>query len=277
MRNLHNIDDWQGTGFRVYTDGDEIFPSITTIQSLIIPPKLKAVIAKRTEAENQEVLKTTGSIGTRRDDIFTSIMDGRRIETTRDEQPYVDAFLECVEKHKIRKVDTQKVVYSDFLGVAGRVDLIGYFTSCGGKCCGSVPPEEYQNRLCIMDYKTGYYSPAATSQMKFYGMAYEELGLGRDLGVVGLQLPRNRPTYKCIVASHLDFVEGAVLGAIQVFRHRMFWSFWDRENNRPLWSHVNKIAWDEWAQMRTRRFIEESAGLDCGVWGEYVQAGLDQT
>lgn len=255
MRNLQSIDDWNGTGFRVYVDAEtqEIFPSITSIQSLIIPPRLKKVIAERSKEKNEELLKTTADIGTRRDDIFTSIMDGKEIPTAPQEQPYVEVFKECVEKHNITPVSTQTVVYSEALGVAGRVDLIGKFTSCGGKCCGTTPREEYQDRMSIMDYKTGYYSPAATSQMMFYGMAAEEMGLGKNFGVVGLQLPRNRATYKCIVAGHSGFVEWAVLGAIQVFRHRMFWTFWDAKNNCPRWSHVQKNAFEEWGAFRHRQ------------------------
>lgn len=277
MKTLNRVDNWNGTGFRCYVNAEDpgdIFPSITTVRSIIVPPKLKKVISERSHKENVDTLKTTADIGTRRDDIFTAIMRGEEIKISPEEEPYVKAFRDMVERHQIEPVHTQITVYSDVLGIAGTADLVGRFTHCGdARCCGPVPKEEYDHRLCVMDYKTGFYGKGAGVQQMFYSKAGEEMGLWKDAGVVGLKLPRSSPVYKCLPTGHLDYVWAGALANIQSFRYEMFSTFFDFKTNKPLWSHVNKVAWEEWADYLNKRNFDDSLNCD-GIGGVQIWRGI---
>jgi len=219
------------TGFYKLSDGSTV-PGVTQVLDLIVPPRLKTAISKRSYNANQKMLFSTGAEGKKIEQLCTLELLGgetaRLLAETVGEFEYQRILEQWVEfrlKHKITAIQTQLNVWSQKFGYAGSLDLYGNFDSCGNKeCC------YYDvHGLCVMDFKSGFYSKKAALQMAAYAQGLNDMTKNSVVGVIGLQVHRDGRYPKAFVTKEVHRSLKRFLYCLEIFKNE-FWSELEKRN-----------------------------------------------
>lgn len=131
----------QGNGKRLYVTPKGKYPSITTVLGSLPKPGLDAWRKRVGEEEANRVMRRAATRGTAVHELFERYVNNE--EGVVNEYPlHIQAtFLDAkptLDKHLTKVYQQEAPLYSNHLGIAGRVDLVG----------------EWDGKPCILDYKT---------------------------------------------------------------------------------------------------------------------------
>lgn len=155
------------TGRKYLTPDGKAYPSITTVLGAD-PEKKKGLLEWRKrvgEEEANRISRQAAWRGTRVHEAMENYIDN--VEPTIQNAIILDGFRKIkavVDQHLDRVYAQEKALYSDYLGVAGRVDLVGRFM---GK--NSIIDFKTSNKPKKAEWIDGYFT-----QECFYACAWEE-------------------------------------------------------------------------------------------------------
>ena len=196
-------------GLRFYIDKgtDKRYISVTTILGLIVPKQLQTWFKKTSQEDIDKILKESGNHGTAVHALIESDLKGDNPAISDELTPHFNKWLELKKQHEIVGEHTEMVVFSDEHGYAGAADIIGTF----------------EGKPAVLDIKTGNsYSANTALQLSAYKYAAEAMGLGKDLGTVCVQIPRNGRKAKCLTYEHQESHFRTFLAALQVFKYHHY-------------------------------------------------------
>lgn len=161
------------------TPNGDLYPSVTTVLSVLPKPELEAWKASVGEEEARKVSERAlryGSLAHTRMELYVNgeDPDGWVFDTPREALTF-DAFRTAIDGHLTNVVAQEIFLYSDILQMAGAADLLG----------------DWDNEEAIIDYKTSgrqvfpeeiehYFIQLAA----YSAMVYERYGMQRKLLVI---------------------------------------------------------------------------------------------
>lgn len=192
-------------GWRWYERDGKKYLSVTLVLSCVVHEKLKSWFIRNSQNKVKTAVKNAANLGTK---IHAAVEADIKGKVHKIDPEIAQAFANWKElkRTKVTPFESEVYVYSETLGVAGQLDLLG----------------EYNKKMSVMDIKTGRYDVKAGWQMAAYKHCYEEMHNIKDLGMVGIQIPRDGSEIRTFEYEHYDWCMSCFLGALQCFKGQYF-------------------------------------------------------
>lgn len=195
-------------GWRWYhhTDGRK-YISVTKSMDHIVAETLQNWMRKNSAAKQKKVLDHAANFGTEMHSFLEADFKGLNVFIPQEYEKGWGEWQRMKKDAGIALLGAEKVVFNDDYGYAGRLDLI----------------LTYKGRKCIADLKTGNYFSVKTGwQLASYLKAYEKMTGEKNLGMVGIHIPRNGGMPKILAYEHIDFCWETYLACLQTFKALYF-------------------------------------------------------
>jgi len=208
--------------WRVYAESEEAFyqgdfyPSVTTILGLLADDAFKKTMISMNERQFNTMMDKSAELGTRIHNKIAKDLLGTPEEPLDDEIPAMTKYLGLKKKHNLRADRAEITVYSDQFGFAGTTDFL-----------------DEQNNI-LGEIKTGKYLITAGWQACAYKYALEEMGISRDLSVVGVHVHRNGKEASLFKYQHFESCFTAFLSALNCWRMMYY-----NKLKGMKWKHLN--------------------------------------
>lgn len=189
------LESFEHDGFRFYAKDKasfhrgDFYVSVTTVLDILNEAWIKAWFKKHTAEHIDNVLKQAGDAGNALHKAVEEDLLGRPYTISPELMPAMDNWHVLKAKHSIVGKEMELVVFNNEWGYAGRVDAV----------------VEFEGRPVVMDLKTGKYSIKTGYQLAAYKYALELMGKYKDLGMVGVHVPRGGEEAKTFVYQRYDY------------------------------------------------------------------------
>lgn len=222
MSDLIRVTD--SDNWRWYAESEEKFAEgkcwigVSAVLDVAQHMRLKDWFKNNSKTYIESHSKKTADIGTAIHALIENDLRGVDQSIPQEYKEPFDEWLKLKEQYGISATATEQSVYSNRYGYAGTFDILGLF----------------EDKLCVMDIKTGTYSIKTGWQLAAYKYAYEEQTPGA-LGMVGLSVKRDGSPGKPFTYEHYEFCMTTFLSCLQIFKglyynklKKMNWYFLDK-------------------------------------------------
>lgn len=219
---------WYADSYEAYQAGD-CYISVTQVMNHIVADKMQSYMRKNSDNKQKKVLAHTSDIGTKIHKAIEDDLSGVTPDITFDIKPAYMQWSRLKVEKKIQAMHTEIQLVSRDLGAAGTADIIGW----------------YEDKLAVMDVKTGFYSVKAGWQMAAYRHMAIEMGLvGNDCGMVGLNIKRDGSSAIGFTYAHHDWCLKSFVACMESFKalyftklDKMGWKFLHKNSMDSLYKN----------------------------------------
>ncbi len=198
-----------------------MYPSVSTIQKLTIPPPKQVVdwMINITRKIYDDTMDRTSTFGTKCHEYFEKIMKEEKLgRIPKEYTEHVKNFQAWKEDNKVKHIASEFAIVSEKYGYAGRVDELA----------------EVDGKVELLDWKTGNnYKDDWASQAGGYHLALCEMLQvpSEAIGLRVIQVKRQDGSLKQFKYQHVDFLQDSFLLCLERFKRA------------PQYMKLKKIGW----------------------------------
>jgi len=214
MEEIFQINDYLGTGKRVYQKGDMIRPSISWATEHVVTEDYMNFLLGQTAQSYKAIMDRASDLGTTAHQAAFNFMTTGESKLNEDGTQLVipSSLTACVKnienfitQHGIKPIEKERKIFSEKYGYGGTLDLLA----------------DFHGKLTVIDWKTGKYSNKDLWKTEAYRRAWLEM-TNQEAETMVVYAPKNGDPIRTYSVQHNLYCFGMFLSCLNVWKGIVF-------------------------------------------------------